>query len=116
MNVFRAMRPAIFLLFLTACSLFWIGAAPQTQNQRSSLRFEITFPASLIDKPLDGHIMLGIAKDEKPEPRYQLKEEEAESAQFFGLDVDALAPGTPATIGVTTLGYPIVSLDQLPVG
>ena len=61
-----------------------------------SLRFEISFPTSLSSKPLDGHIMLGIAKEEKPEPRYQLREEEAESAQFFGLDVDALAPGASA--------------------
>src|SRR5690348_1575415 len=116
MNVFRAMRPIVFIPFITACSFFWIGATPQIPNQRSALRFEISFPASVSNKPLDGHIMLGIAKDEKPEPRYQLKEEEAESAQFFGLDVDALAPGTPATISGATLGYPIVSLDQLPAG
>ncbi|PYY15065.1 MAG: hypothetical protein DMG60_18665, partial [Acidobacteria bacterium] len=38
----------------------------------NKLRFEISFPASLSSKPLDGHIMLGIAKDEKPEPRFQL--------------------------------------------
>jgi len=60
--------------------------------------------------------MLGIAKDGKPEPRYQLKEEEAESAQFFGLDVDGLAPGASAVIDSSTLGYPIVNLDQLPAG
>src|SRR5437868_1241581 len=82
----------------------------------SRLRFEISFPASLSAEPLDGHIMLGIAKDEKPEPRYQLREEEAQSAQFFGLDVNALAPGVPATIDATTLGYPVVGLDRLPAG
>ena len=82
----------------------------------SKLRFEISFPSSLSNKPLDGHIMLGIAKDEKPEPRYQLKEEEAESAQFFGLDVDGLAPGNSAMIDSSTLGYPLVSLAAIPAG
>jgi len=79
-------------------------------------RFEISFPASLSSKPLDGHIMLGIAKDEKPEPRFQLREEEAESAQFFGLDVDGLAPCSAAVLDSATLGYPLVSLDALPAG
>jgi len=60
--------------------------------------------------------MLGISKDEKQEPRYQLKEQEAESAQFFGLDVNVLAPGDRATIDSSTLGYPLLSLDQLPAG
>jgi len=91
-------------------------AANQGSGGSSQLRFEISFPATVNSKALDGHIMLGIAKDEKPEPRYQLKEEEAESAQFFGLDVDALAPDTSATIDSSTLGYPIVKLDALPAG
>jgi hypothetical protein len=60
--------------------------------------------------------MLGISKEEKPEPRYELKEEEAKSAQFFGLDVAGLEPGAPAVIDSSTLGYPIVSVDQLPAG
>jgi len=91
-------------------------AANQGSLGASKLRFEISFPESLSSKPLDGHIMLGIAKDEKPEPRYQLREEEAESAQFFGLDVDALDPGKSATIDSSTLGYPLASLATLPPG
>src|SRR5690349_14182702 len=69
-------------------------AANQSSPGPSKLRFEVSFPVNLSGKPLDGHIMLGIAKEEKPEPRYQLREEEAESAQFFGLDVDGLVPGS----------------------
>jgi hypothetical protein len=88
----------------------------QPANQPGKLRFEVSFPTSLSDHPLDGHIMLGIAKEAKPEPRYQLHEEEADSAQFFGLDVDALAPGKSAVIDSSTLGYPVVSLDRLPAG
>ncbi len=81
------------------------------------LRFEILFPDSLSGgKALDGHVMLGISTDKTSEPRFQLREEEASSAQFFGLDVDDWKPGTPALIDSTTLGYPLVSLEQLPAG
>jgi len=92
------------------------SAVAQNSAGAGKLRFEVSFPASLSSKPIDGHILLGIAKDEKPEPRYRLREEEAESAQFFGLDVDALAPGTSATIDSSTLGYPLVNLNLLPAG
>ena len=88
----------------------------QNSADANKLRFEISFPASLSSKPLDGHILFGIAKDEKPEPRFQLREEEAESAQFFGLDVDALAPANSAIIDSSTLGYPLVSLEAVPAG
>ena len=88
----------------------------QNSADANRLRFEISFPASLSSKPLDGHILFGIAKDEKPEPRFQLREEEAESAQFFGLDVDALAPANSAIIDSSTLGYPLVSLEAVPAG
>ena len=96
--------------------------APSSRSQsipvaQSHLRIELTFPASASDsKPLDGHILLGISTKNPPEPRFQLKEEEAESAQFFGLDVDHWQPNTSAIIDATTLGFPIKSLDQLPPG
>jgi hypothetical protein len=84
---------------------------------QSRLRFEISFPASASDsKPLDGHILLGISREKSPEPRFRLQEEEAESAQFFGLDVDDWKPGTPAVVDSTTLGYPLRSLSDLPPG
>jgi hypothetical protein len=84
---------------------------------QSKLRIELSSAASLSDgKPLDGHILLGISTKNSSEPRFQLKEEEAESAQFFGLDVDNWKPNTPAVIDSSTLGYPLKSLEQLPAG
>jgi hypothetical protein len=85
-------------------------------HANAKLRFEISFPSSLESKPLDGHIMLCISKESKPEPRFQLREETAESGQFFGFDVDGLAPGAPATIDASTLGYPVRSVDEIPAG
>ena len=88
------------------------------QGAKSSppLCIEVTFPDSVSTKPLDGHIMLGISTDKSSDPRFQLQEEEAQSAQFFGLDVENWKPGTPAVIDSTTLGYPIKNLEQLPAG
>ncbi len=89
----------------------------QSSKSPSHLRFEIIFPeAQSAGKSLDGHILLGISTDKSSEPRYQLREEEASSAQFFGLDVDNWKPGQPAILDSTALGYPLNSLDQLPVG
>lgn len=85
--------------------------------QSAKLRFEISFPSAASDsKPLDGHILLGISTSQNPEPRFQLREEEASSAQFFGLDVDNWKPGSPAIIDSTTLGYPVKTLADLAPG
>jgi hypothetical protein len=103
------------LWFLLLATFF--GSATVAQSSHSHLRIELSFPASATDgKPLDGHIFLGISTNKSTEPRFQLKEEEAESAQFFGLDVDNWQPNSIATIDSTTLGYPLKSLEQLPPG
>jgi hypothetical protein len=105
----------LLLLLLSPALLFARGQSSGSKAQ-NKLRFEIFFPEALSAKALDGHIMLGISTEKSSEPRFQLREEEAESAQFFGLDVDGWKPGTPAVIDSKTLGYPIRSLDQLPPG
>ncbi len=106
----------LILLCVTWLSALCSNAQTLFANSPGKLRFEISFPESLAAKPLDGHILLGISTDKSSEPRFQLREDEVSSAQFFGLDVDTWKPGAPAVIDSTTLGYPLVSLDQLPAG
>ena len=105
----------------TSCVLLLLpafSASAQVSSDKASnrLRFEISFPESLSSEPLDGHILLGISTDPSSEPRFQLREEEAFSAQFFGLDVDGWKPGAAAVIDSLSLGYPLMSLEQLPAG
>ena len=107
-------RPTFLCLGL--CAIFCCSTLAQSSKPPARLRIEISFPDSQSSKPLDGHILLGISTDKSSEPRFQLLEEEAFSAQFFGLDVDSWKPGTPAVIDSTALGYPFVSLDQLRAG
>src|SRR5205807_1186614 len=41
---------------------------------------------------------------------------ESDCTPFFGVDVTALAAGTPGVIDATTLGYPLASLKEIPAG
>ena len=66
--------------------------------------------------PLDGHVLLLLANNNDNEPRFQVSFMTAQSQQVFGVDVDALAPGTPAVIDASTLGYPAESLNDVPAG
>ena len=78
-------------------------------------RFEISFSKEVSAAPLDGHVMLLISTDAPPEPRFRLSFT-VKTAQAFGVDVDALAPGAPAVVDETTLGYPLDSLKDIPAG
>ncbi len=96
MGWFRAMLVMLLSLALPACAQ----------------RIEVTVPGN---KPLNGHLILVIAKRERPEPRMQLSED-YESAQGFGVDVENLPPGKPIVVDATTFGYPRRSLTDLDAG
>ena len=78
----------------------------------SAQRIEVTVPST---KPLNGHLILVIAKSENPEPRMQLSET-YDSAQGFGVDAENLPSGTPLVIDGKTFGYPCRSLGDLDAG
>src|ERR1700678_4224820 len=69
-------------------------------------QIEATVPSG---KPLNGHLVLVFAKNDKDEPRMQLSEDYL-SEQGFGVDVQDLPPGKPIVVDVKTLGYPRRSL------
>ena len=80
----------------------------------SAQRVEVSFPASLHTTPITGRVILIVARDSSPEPRFRAGGYGG-TEPFFGLDVSALAPGADATIDASTNGYPY-SLAQLPAG
>ncbi len=84
--------------------------------QAQTLRFEISFPATVSARALDGHVILAISKDAKEEPRFGIDEIEGKSQQAFSVDVEGLAPGAAAVIDQRSLGYPVKSLRELPAG
>ena len=100
------------------CTMLLLSAilAQAATGKPSGQRFEVSFSKEANAAPLDGHVLLLIANNDAKEPRFQFSFMTAESQQVFGVDVDALAPGAPAVIDATTLGYPAESLDNVPAG
>ncbi len=76
-------------------------------------RIEVSVSAATL--PLHGHLVLVIAKKDKPEPRMQMTED-YRSAQGFGVDVEGLDPGRAIVVDAATFGYPVRSLKDLQAG
>ena len=91
-------------------------AASTKPSKPQAERFEISFPKESSSTPLDGHVVLLLSNNNEKEPRNQLSYNTTESQQVFGVDVDSLAPGAPAIIDTSTLGFPAESLNDIPPG
>jgi hypothetical protein len=102
-------RSAVFLL-APALALALAPPAP-AQGQR----VEVRIPAALRRTPLTGRVYIFVTRHDDVEPRLQVRHE-SDCTPFFGVDVTALAPGTPAVIDAATLGYPVTSLKEIPAG
>ena len=89
--------------------------AAEKKARPQELRFEISFAREASAAPLDGRVFLLISTDNKAEPRFQISDQ-ATTQQFFGVDVEALAPESPAVFDAQVLGYPLDSLRQIPAG
>ena len=96
---------------LTRISLLLTALLP-TGSCCLAQRIEITVPGT---KPLNGHLILAIARNDKEEPRMQLSEDYL-SAQGFGVDVENLSPGKPIVVDAKTFGAPRRSLTDLETG
>src|SRR5438105_332058 len=103
------MRPIRTGLFL-ACAAFL--AVPDATPAQA---FRLSFPASVHAAPVTGRLFLFVARRGDPEPRLQ-SGAMRRSEPFFGVDVEALAPGRAVTIDAGTPGFPVASLRQLPAG
>jgi len=77
--------------------------------------FQLSYPASANAGPIAGRAFLFVARTGKEEPRLQ-SGADRESEPFFGVDVDALAPGKSVTIDPDVPGFPVASLAKLPAG
>ena len=101
-------------LILLAPLLFTQTAKMKTETQ-SGLRFAISFPDASSGEPLDGRMLLLISKDNAEEPRFQINED-LNTQQVFGVDVDGLKPGQEATIDASAIGYPVRGVSDLKPG
>ena len=131
----RARTISLALVLTAGC-----GTAPPVEHGPDGpFRFEISYPPELASGPLDGRVLLFITpaaptaagaeapasplvepdmfsvEPEEAEPRFR-SSDHADSAQVFGVDVTALAPGSAAVVDGTTFGYPLERLSLLPPG
>lgn len=74
-----------------------------------------SFPQGM--STLTGHLIVVFSKRSKgeDEPRHQVQEQ-YDSAQAFGVDVEGLRPGGTVIINNTTAGYPLRHLADVPSG
>ena len=104
----RAARAALVRVPLLLASV----AAP---NLARAQAFELSYPASVHAGPITGRAYLFVARTDRQEPRLQ-SGAQRESEPFFGVDVEALAPGKAVTIDPKVLGFPVASVEKLPAG
>ena len=91
-----------------------LAAQPAASPAPTSLRFDVSFPASVRREPADGRVFVMISEKAKPEPRLQLSADEP--IPFFAEDVDGLRPEGVASVGPASDGFPLASLADLPPG
>jgi hypothetical protein len=117
-NLFRFAALACFITLATSSTIVLAAPpSPQANPPTAPLpRFALSFSPDLSPTPLDGRVYVVISTTNDPEPRFQILEEEAQTQQIFGADVDALAPGQNAIISDDALGYPVANFHSLPAG
>jgi len=102
------------LRFAAVLTALFVGiATPAASQTPSDTRFEIVVPEALRADPLTGRVYVMIARTDSREPRLQIGRT---GEPFFGRDVEDLAPGRPAVIDGTDLGWPVEKLGDLPPG
>lgn len=106
------MKYSRLLLFLI---LSFCAADQASSSQQSGPRFEIKFPATVQASAVTGRVFVIITRDSSEEPRFQAGARYMGSP-FFGVDAEALQPGTAAVINASTPGYPTSSLREIPAG
>jgi hypothetical protein len=77
-------------------------------------RFEIALSSSIQSEPVTGRVILVISRVSSPEVRLQAGT--VTSPPMFGIDVHNWKPSQKVTIDSATLGYPAVSLRDIPAG
>ncbi len=101
---------------LLAVAILVATAPTQPIAQGGPLRFSVTLPGSAGSQPVDGRLLVMLAKDPRAgEPRFQINDS-VTGQLIFGVDVDGLRPGSAATIDGSAIGFPLDSINDIPAG
>ena len=98
-----------------SAALFVFGSV-EPVAQGGPLRFSVTLPPSAGTQPIDGRLLVMLAKDPRAgEPRFQINDS-VSGQLIFGVDVDGLKAGSAATLDGSAIGFPLESITDIPAG
>lgn len=103
MNLSKRLAASLALGFSIACA----GA--------QAVVFEVELPHLAPEDAYDGRLILIIATSDDKEPRDQVSPDH-DAAQIFGVTVDGWARGSRQRMDDTLLGFPALSLNDIPPG
>jgi hypothetical protein len=107
------LRRCVSMSVLTLVAVSGCGRADADPPGR--LSFAVSFPRERSTEPLDGRLLLMLAKDGSREPRFQISSGPS-GQQVFGIDVENLDPAAEASVDASVFGFPLASLSQVPKG
>ena len=93
----------------------WAGLSALGATGAAAETFRVTLGSGLPQTSYDGRVILVISKEPTPEPR-MLAQRGSDSAQVFGVDVNAWQSGQDAVVTPGITGYPVEDLSHLPAG
>ena len=109
----KILRRSVSLLALTFLGSWGCGRTEADPAAR--LSFAMSFPGERSAEPLDGRLLVMLARDGSREPRFQISSGPG-GQQVFGIDVEGLEAGVEATIDASVFGFPRADLSEVPKG
>ena len=111
----RSFPSGLFIALLLAALAGAIARADDGQGAAllPGPRFTVTVPSKARAEAVTGRVYVAISKTNDRTP---IQQADTNGVPLFAVNVESLAPGAPARIDGTTLGYPLKSLRDLPEG
>ncbi len=108
------MKNILKIVVVLASVYFLVCCQADTSNlEDSGLDFAIRFSEDVHSGPLTGRVYVMLAKDDRREPRFQVRRR---GAPFWGQNISALNPGEAGVIDSNSFGFPLRSISDIPPG
>ncbi len=107
-------RPIILYSSLIAILVFGLVSV-LVPKHAAEVSFKVSIPATLVEAPLDGRLLLFLSKDGETEPRFQAKPG-VHAIQLFGQNIDGFAGGDELVFDADAFGYPVDKMSKIPAG
>ncbi|MBX7124292.1 MAG: hypothetical protein K1X47_01245 [Cyclobacteriaceae bacterium] len=100
---------------IIAAVLLLVGLSSCQYQSSPVMPISVYFPDSLVNKPLDGRLLLMLSKDSTQEPRFQINDG-LNTQLIFGMDLESTSPNPSVQFDLQAFGFPIRNLADVPAG